>query len=380
MFRAACPARTCQVSILFRYFAKEIFFATLLLLFALLALFALFDLIGELGSLGGGYQLLSIVTYVALQQPAHAVVIFPVAALMGTLFAVTRLSSQSELTVMRASGLSLRRLAGFAVGIGLLFSLMTFLFGEFVAPAADDLAKRVKMSATSAVVARQFRSGFWVKDDLAFINIQSVTPDTSLVNMRVYEFDKKYQLVSLSVAEKARFDKPANRWVMQQVQKTTFEGNRVRMEKLPVAYWNSAMTPELLSVLLVRPEEMSLFSLSAYIDHLRENKQTSTQYELAFWNKLLQPIAVVIMMLIAIPFGIQSNRAGGVGAKLLLGIMIGLVFYFLNQMVSHLTLLNNWSTLLSSTLPLMVFLGVALILLVRKEYAVRRSPTLRWLD
>lgn len=369
------------MSILFRYLAREIFFATLLLLFGLLALFALFDLIAELGDLGkGNYQLLSILAYVALQQPAHVVVIFPVAALMGTLFAVTRMSSQSELTVMRASGLSLRRLAGFAAGIGLLFSVLTFLFGEFVAPASDELAKRVKMSATSALVAKQFRSGFWVKDDLAFVNIQSVTADTTLVNMRIYDFDKTYRLQSISVAEKAKFDKTAGRWVMQQVQKTTFDGDRVRMAKLPVAYWNSAMTPELLSVLLVKPEDMSLLSLSAYIDHLRENKQTSTQYELAFWNKLLQPVAVVIMMLIAIPFGIQSHRAGGVGAKLLLGIMIGLVFYFLNQMVSHLTLLNNWSTLLSSTLPLLVFLAIAVLLLVRKEYAVRGSPLLRWLD
>ncbi len=369
------------MSILFRYLAREIFFATLLLLFGLLALFALFDLIAELGDLGkGNYQLLSILGYVALQQPAHVVVIFPVAALMGTLFAVTRLSAQSELTVMRASGLSLQRLAGFAVGIGLLFSLLTFLFGEFVAPASDELAKRVKLSATSAVVAKQFRSGFWVKDDLAFVNIQSVTADTTLINMRVYEFDKTYRLLSLSAADKASFDKASNRWVMRQVQKTTFEGERVRMEKLPVAYWNSAMTPELLSVLLVKPEDMSLLSLSAYIDHLRENKQTSTQYELAFWNKLLQPVAVVIMMLIAIPFGIQSNRSGGIGAKLLLGIMIGLVFYFLNQMVSHLTMLNNWSTLASSTLPLTVFLMIAIYLLLRKEYSARGPRMLRWLD
>ena len=126
------------MTLFFRYLTREVFNATLLLLIALLALFALFDLINELDNLGkGGYALGTVLVYVTLKQPSHVVVIFPVAALMGTLFAVTRLSMQSELTVMRASGLSLTKLAGFATVIGLGFSALTFLFGEFVAPAAE---------------------------------------------------------------------------------------------------------------------------------------------------------------------------------------------------------------------------------------------------
>ena len=169
------------MSILFRYLAKEIFWATLLLLMALLALFALFDLIKEFDSFGkGSYALGTVSLYVALRQPSHVAVIFPVAALMGTLFAVTRLSVQSELTVMRASGMSLTKLAGYATMIGIGFSALTFLFGEFVAPAAEDAAKRMRLSATSSVVAQEFRSGFWVKDGLSFINIQTVTLDTKI--------------------------------------------------------------------------------------------------------------------------------------------------------------------------------------------------------
>ncbi len=360
------------MSTLFRYLAREIFFATLLLLVALLALFALFDLIRELGDLGkGSYSLSRVLMYVALSQPSHVAVILPIAALMGTLFAVARLSSQSELTVMRSSGLSLTRLAGFAAVIGLVFSLLTLLLAEFIAPATDEMAKRMRLSATSTVVATQFRSGFWVKDDHAFVNIQSVTPDTQLLDMRIYEFDRDYRLSTLRIAKRAVYESTGNRWVLEGVEKTTFKAQNVRMEKLATDYWNTAMTPDLLSVLKVKPDDMSLLSLSAYIAHLRENKQNSTRYELAFWGKVFQPATVIIMMLLAIPFAIQSQRTSGMGAKLMMGIMLGLAFYFLNQLASNLTELNNWPALVSAAIPLLAFFALAIALLVRKEYATR---------
>lgn len=366
------------MSILFRYLAREIFFATLLLLVALLALFALFDLIRELGDLGkGSYSLTRVLAYVTLSQPSHIAVIFPIAALMGTLFAIARLSAQSELTVMRTSGLSLARLAGFAALIGLLFSLLTFLFAEFIAPAADELAKRMRLSATSTVVATQFRSGFWVKDDLAFVNIQNVTADTQLLDIRIYEFDRAYRLSTLSVAKRARYDFTQNRWVLEGVEKTTFKPQNVRIESLATDFWKTAMTPDLMAVLRVRPDDMSLLSLSAYVDHLRENKQNSTRYELAFWGKVFQPATVIIMMLLAIPFSIQSQRASGLGGKLLVGIMLGLGFYFLNQLASNLTELNNWPALMSAAIPLLAFFALAVALLLRKEYATRLPKVLR---
>jgi lipopolysaccharide export system permease protein len=359
------------VTTLFRYIAKEIFYATLFLLLALLALFALFDLINEFDSLGKGQSLLTMMLFVGLKQPAHVVVIFPVAALMGTLFAVTRLSVNSELTVMRAAGLSLTKLAGFVAVIGLGFSALTFLFGEFVAPATEEAVKRMRLAATSGVVAQEFRSGFWVKDGLSFINIQTVTLDTELLNMRIYEFDQTYRLVSISLAKRAGFDVASNRWLLHEVEKTSFDATRARMEKLATAQWNSAMTPELLSVLRVKPDDLSIINLTAYIDHLRDNKQNSTRYQLVFWTKVFQPLAVVIMMLAAIPFAIQSQRSTGVGAKLLLGIMIGLGFYFLNQLASHLAVLNDWQPLLTVTMPLLIFLAVAVTLMALKEYPLR---------
>jgi len=363
------------MSILFRYLAKEIALATAFLLLALLALFALFDLIRELGALSkGGYGLMTAFAYVLLSQPSHVVVVFPVAALLGTLFAVSRLSMQSELTVMRASGLSLARLALLASLIGVLFSAIIFVFGEVVAPAAEEAAKRMRVSATTNVVARQFRSGFWVKDDRSFVNIQNVTPDTELMNLRTFEFDAAYRLKSIRLADRGQYEEK-NRWRLTNVEHTIFDGpdstGFARISKLPSATWVSAMTPDLLSVLRVKPEEMSIVNLNAYIQHLRENKQNSTRYEVALWHKVFQPIGVIVMMLLAIPFAIQSNRAGGAGAMLVLGTMVGIGAYFLNQMIGHLTVLNDWPPSLTASLPLVTFLAVASTLLFLKEYPRR---------
>ncbi len=363
------------MTILFRYIAKEIAVATAFLLVALLALFALFDLIRELGELGrGNYGLASVLLFVTLSQPAHVVVIFPVAALLGTLVAVSRMSVQSELTVMRASGLSIFKLAALAAAVGLVFSAIIFAFGEYIAPAAEEAAKKTRLSATTNVIASKFRSGFWVKDERSFVNIQSVTLDSDLINIRIFEFDAAFRLKSIRVAERGKYvDK--NRWSLQNVEITTFEGGkndgRARIVKLPIAEWHSAMTPSLLSVLRVKPEEMSIANLNAFIDHLRENKQNSTRYEVALWAKIFQPVGVIVMMLLAIPFAIQSTRAGGVGAKLVLGTMIGIGAYFLDQLAGNLTVLNEWPPLLGATLPLAGFLVIALYLLVKKEYPRR---------
>jgi lipopolysaccharide export system permease protein len=368
------------MSTLFRYLAREIFVSSALLLLALLALFALFDLINELGDLGRGqYSLARVLVYVTLSQPSHVVVIFPLAALLGTLLAISRMSVHSELTVMRASGLSLKRLAGYAVIIGLTFSALMFLFGEFVAPMAEEAAKQVKNAATSKVVAKRFRSGFWVKDDLSFMNIQSVTPENELQDIRIYEFDTRHRLVAIRLAKRAVYDaglstNAANgkdQWILSNVETTVFDGARARIERRTTDTWASAMKPDLMAALRVKPYEMSLGNLSSYIDHLRDNKQSSTQYEWAFWSKLFQPAAVIIMMLLAIPFAVNSHRAGGVGAKLLLGVCIGMAFYFLSQLSSHLTVVYNWPPLVSAAAPALLFFVVAVTLLMLKESPLR---------
>src|SRR6185436_12086146 len=216
--------------------------------------FGFFDLVRELDDLGkGNYRLNAMLGYVALMLPSHTYVLLPAAGLMGTLFALARMSEQSEITVMRASGLSLARLAVNVAVAGLLLALATTLVGEFVTPHTEEAAKGLRLKATRSIVAREFRSGFWVKDDRSFVNIQDVTADTELLNLRIYEFDASYRLTAISRAEKAVYVRP-NQWDLVNVELTQFDGDRALLKRTPRATWRSALTPDILSVLKVNPE------------------------------------------------------------------------------------------------------------------------------
>ena len=353
---------------LFRYFFREILITSTLVLVALLALFGFFDLIRELGDLDkGSYRLTAMLGYVSLSLASHAYVLLPAAGLIGTLFALARMSEHSEITVMRASGLSLGQLALRVAGAGMVIALTTLAMGELVTPYTEEAAKDLRLKATRSIVAREFRSGFWVKDDRSFVNIQDVTPDTTLLNLRIYEFDPAFRLVAISRADKGTYAGP-NRWQLTNVELTRFEGDRAELERLPHATWNSVLTPEILSVLKIVPESMSAANLRAYIEHLRENHQKSTRYEIAFWNKLLYPLVAIALMVMSIPFALQSARTGGVGVKIVMGIMFGLLFHFAGRLFSHLGLLNDWPPLVSAGLPFVIVLLVAAEGLRRAEH------------
>ena len=352
---------------LFRYLAREILFTSLLVLVALLALFAFFDLIRELDDLGhGNYRINSMLAYVALTLPSHAYVLLPAASLIGTLFALARMSESSEITVMRASGMSLGQLALYVAAGGILLAVATVVMGEVVAPYTEEVAKGLRLKATRSIVAREFRSGFWVKDDRSFINIQDVTADTTLINLRIYEFDPAFRLVSISRAEKGTYAGP-NRWDLSNVELTRFEGDRAVLQRLAHSTWNSVLTPDILAVLKIVPERMSALNLRAYIEHLRENHQNATRYEIAFWSKIFGPVTAILMMVLAIPFALQSARAGGIGAKIVLGILIGLTYYFAGRLFAHVGLLNDWPALFSAGAPLAIAAAIAAGLLLRAE-------------
>jgi lipopolysaccharide export system permease protein len=276
------------------------------------------------------------------------------------------MSEHSEITVMRASGLSLRQLAMHVAVAGLVVGLLTVALGELVTPYTEEAAKGLRLKATSSIVAREFRSGFWVKDDRSFVNIPDVTADTQLLNLRIYEFDPTFRLTAISRAEKGTYA-GTNKWDLSNVELTRFEGDRAVLQRIAHATWSSVLTPDILAVLKIVPERMSALNLRAYIDHLRENRQKSTRYEVAFWSKIFSPASAVVMMILAIPFALTSARVGGVGAKIVLGILIGLSFYFAGRLFAFVGVLNDWPALLSAGAPGLITALVATALLVRAE-------------
>ncbi len=353
--------------ILTKYLIREVIVATLLVFVALLMLFAFFDVVGELKNIGRGtYRLSTLMQFVLLSLPGHIYELFPIAVLIGTLFALTQLNSHSELTVMRASGWSLAGIARSLMTVGVALAALTFLFGEYVAPLASRSAQQLWLQATNAVVAQAFRSGLWVRDDNSFVNVQAINRDTSLTNLKIYEFDKDYKLKSISLAKRGEHV-AENKWRITDVEQTLFSEQGATLNHVPEATWKSALTPSILSVLRESPDEMSAGDLSAFVTHLKENKQNSNRYEIAFWSKIVYPFVVLVMILLAVPFSAFQKRSGGVGAKIFVGIMLGLIFHFVSKLFAHFGQLNDWPPFLSASFPSWVFLAVAAVMLFRVQ-------------
>jgi lipopolysaccharide export system permease protein len=349
------------------YLATEIAAATALVFAALVLLFAFFDLIDQIKDVGrGNYSLRRALVYVLLSVPDHIYVLFPVAALIGTLFALAHLVAGSEYTVMRTSGVSTARFAATLAVIGFLFALLTFLFGEFIGPPSQQLAQRIRSQAITGLVAQEFRSGLWVKDDKSFINVVEVLPDSTLRGVRIYEFDDEARLVSVSFARRGSY-RSDRHWLLQDVAQTRFEDMKTSVRRMPQLEWQSALDPGLINVLLVKPEQMSAWSLHSYAQHLKENRQKALRYEIALWAKLTYPLAVLVMMVLALPFAHFQSRQAGVGAKVFAGIMIGILFYFLNRLFAHLGLLNDWPAFASATAPTVIFLTAAIAMMWWQE-------------
>jgi lipopolysaccharide export system permease protein len=355
------------MKVLYKYLSRQIYGATALVLMAFLGLFAFFDLVHEMGDLGnGGYKIQQAMIYVLLSLPSRAYELFPIAVLIGTLYALTTLARHSEITVMRASGLSTWGFLKVMGRAGISFVIITLVLGELVAPRAERAAEEWRLKAMSSVIGQQFRSGLWLKDEHYFINVREVLPDTSLRGVRIYEFDSRSTLRSISEAEEGQFVRP-DHWHLKNVVQTVFGTDQATVRRLAEMEWKSSVNPDILNVLLVSPEHMSLPNLVLYIRHLSENHQNTDRYLIALWKKLIYPLASLVMMALALPFSFRQTRMEGVSVRVFAGIMLGILFHLLNGLFSSLGVINAWPPLLAAVTPSILFLLTALAMLWRAE-------------
>ena len=280
-------------------------------------LFAFFDLIQELNSLGrGNYHLGYVLLFVLLTMPGHIYDLFPVAILIGSIFALSQMAAHSELVVYRCSGVSVKQLIVVLFKMGLPLVLLSYLCGEMLAPPSERLAQKLRLKAQNAEVSlKEFRSGVWVKDERSFVNVKNVLPDTSLLNITIYELDDNYRLSAISSAKRAIYVSKGL-WQLDEVMQTSFASQVSAVRKQAKMEWRSQLNPDILSVLLAAPEQMSAWNLYQYIQHLRDNLQKTARYEIAMWNKLVFPFTVLVMLLLALPFASHQRREGGVSGSL----------------------------------------------------------------
>ncbi|WJF89559.1 LPS export ABC transporter permease LptG [Paraburkholderia bonniea] len=369
-----------------KYFARQIYLTFLFILFAFSGLFFFFDLINEMNSVGhGNYRFGYAVLRVALQTPSRFYEIIPVAALISAIYVFAQMAANSEYTIFRVSGLATNQALRSLLKIGIPLVFLTYLIGEVIGPYTDQLSERVRLEAMGSTVSGNFESGVWVKDTLStradgvqvtrFVNVGELRPDATISKVRIYEFDAQFRLSNVRIADSGKYQPPGH-WQLTGVTDTQLldvaplQGKptdalspvyQARQVVLPEYSLRSELTPQILSVLLVSPERMSMFNLFRYIQHLTENHQDTQRYEIALWRKLLYPFAVFVMLVLSLPFAYLHTRAGVVGMKVFGGIMLGMSFQLINTLFSHIGTLNTWPAPITAATPGLIYLALGLI-------------------
>jgi lipopolysaccharide export system permease protein len=368
-----------------RYFAKQIYASFGFILFALVALFLFFDVLSELGSVNAKYTLSLALLHVLLKVPSRMVEIIPIAGLIGSIYVFAMMASQSEFTIFRVAGLDIKR-SLFTLGkVSLPIVVFTLLISEVLGPYAESLSERIRMQALGSTFSSQFRSGVWVKDQLRdsdgsgpirpgvrYVNVGTIDQNDQIRQIRMYEFDPNYRLLSIRSAASGRFD---NRgiWELNDVSETRFTERRsndpldavysAQTKVIPKLSLESQVTPQILNVLLISPEKMSIVSLGRFILHLQDNKQDMQRHAIAFWKKVIYPFIIFVMLALALPFAFMKIRSGSVGIKVFGGIMLGMSFQLFNTLFSSIGLLGALPAFFTAIFPPLVYLVLAFLAL-----------------
>jgi lipopolysaccharide export system permease protein len=355
-----------MITILDRYIGRRMLVGVAVVTGVLVSLFTLVVLVDALRDYGQGeFGLAALIEYVLLSQPRRLYEAFPVVALLGALMGLTALAVHSELIALRAAGVSIARIIAATMKTGLLLVVAVVLLGEFVVPAAETRAQEGRAKAmASGLQTRQ--SGLWLRDGGAFVNLGEVLPDRRLLRVVVYDFRQDgddRQLRTLIQADRAQL--LDNHWALENVQLSRITAQGLAREARATLDWPSTLTGDVIAAFTVRPEGLSLLNLRSYIAHLASHGQETGRYRLSYWQKLMLPFAVAVMVLLATPFVFRHARAGGMAGRLFIGVLLGLGFLLANRSFGYLGLIYGVPPWLGATLPIAAFLLLSLWLLRR---------------
>lgn len=357
------------MKIIDRYIGRTMLGSVAATLTVLLGFYAFLSFIGEVEDVGKGeYDLYRAVEYILLSLPRQAFELFPAAALIGTLMALGALAANNELTVLRAAGVSSAQIVGSVMKTGALLMLCVLVLGETGAPLAEQEAQARRAEALSGemsvrAVGMEGATGLWVRDQGDFIHIGGLLPGFNLRDVEVYDFGPERRLEAVIRAERGHYRD--GEWVLENVQESRLDGEGVTRNDHVRRTWEAGIDPSLLRVVAVRAEHLSSIGLYRYIDYLERNDIDAARYRNAFWLKVTIPPATAVMVFLAIPFVFGSLREQSAGARVVLGVAVGILFYLVNQLFQHLGLVYGIPPALTAVLPTLVFLGIALWLFRR---------------
>ena len=319
------------MQLLGNYIVRTVLGYTALVMMVLLALGALFLFIGQQDDIGtGGYTATQAMLFVVLNLPSYLFQLLPVAALIGTLLGLGNLARGSELVVMRAAGISTLRFCGWLGVAGLILAVLMVGLGEFVAPPLEKYARQLKVFSKNSQFSFAGNRGAWLRDGDTIISVQEQSAGSTYGGVQVFRFDAGRRLLSVGRAESASVDEE-NQWRLEGFEETRFLDGRTEVGSTPLQPLRSTLSADLLGLAVVEPEALGLRDLRSYIAHLQRNELDSASFEIALWSRISRVVALVLVVMLALPFALGPMRSSGQGARAVIGILIGAAFVLLSQ-------------------------------------------------
>ena len=350
--------------ILSQYMMRTILAATALVLVVLLALAGLFEFIAELDDTRGDYQTPRVILYTLLRLPQLAFEMLPVAALIGSLLGLGALAANSEIIVMRSAGLSIRKLSGMVAMTGGVLLVITALLGEFIGPPLDYFARNMRLEARYGQDEDRLGNATWVRDGEVILHLERVSSEFEFGSIYLFLLDENNGLASIARAENSGIDKD-DRWVLENLRETRFVDDSVQVVESSLEIGDFNIDAETLGISLVKPQSLSGRGLASYIAYLKRNSLDARRYETELWYRIARTATVLIMPVLALAFVFGSLRTGGAGARLMIGVVIGLAYYLASEMLANSGQVFNFDPAVIAWLPSALLAIVTVIALNR---------------
>jgi lipopolysaccharide export system permease protein len=274
------------------------------------------------------------------------------------------LARNSEIVAMRAAGMSKSRMVVAALGGGMLVVALALLVGEYLAPGLEQLADQRKALAKYNDISFAVRGGAWLRDGNRIINVDSQSGALRFGGLTVFELGEGATLASVGHATHAN-NPGTGEWQLSDYRETRFERERVLSTRQASTTFATPNSGGFTQLAVVQPRQMSLTSLRMAIEYTHSNTLSASGYEFEFWSRMARTLALWVAMVFAVPFGFGLLRAAGTGARAALGLGIGLLYFFLQQIVGSAATLFALNPLMLAWVPTMLLIGAASFLLWR---------------
>jgi lipopolysaccharide export system permease protein len=353
------------MSVLDRYIVRTVLGAVALVMLVLLILGGLLVFFSQQGDIGiGHYTVADALWYTVLNLPQQVYELLPITALIGSLLGFGQLARGSEITVIRATGMSVARLAGTALFAAAILIAFEGLLGEFVAPQLQEAANQQKAFSQFNSVGFGGGAGAWVRDGDLILNVARQSGSRRFVGMQVFELSPQHTLLSIGRAASATAV-GHRKWRLGGYTESRFGADGVTASPPGQKMLQSNVTAGFLGLAVQDPEQLTLRALWQVIDYFHTNSLDARQYLFAFCSKIARTVAIAFSVLLAIPFILGSMRSAGAGTRAMLGLVIGIAFFLLQRLIESGTIVFNLDPVILAWLPTALLATATLLLLAR---------------